>query len=103
MVFPMEIFRKRLRNRSDWAKKNLGLTQEEQAEKVGVSRARFRGWFKAGREPSIALQAKICEVLETHPNWLFGFDADPVPPLKREPDLHRRVDELLKRLNPPST
>jgi len=95
----MKIFRTRLRERSDWAKDNLGLTQEEQAESIGVSRQRFRGWFRPGREPSIDLQMKICRMLKTHPNWLFGLDDNPTPPEDREPELTRQVSELLKKMS----
>jgi len=96
---PMLIFRDRLRERSVWAKKNLGLTQKDQAELIGVSRERFKGWFRPGREPSIDLIVKASKILETHPNYLLGEDDNPVHPKSRPSELTGRVEELLEKLS----
>lgn len=52
-------------------RKNAGLTQEELAEKVGVSRA-YIGYIEQGRNtPSLEIVDKIAKVLKVSVSSLF--------------------------------
>lgn len=50
---------------------NLGLTQEEVAEKLGISQQAYGRYELGTREPKFSLMLKIAEVLEFKPGEFF--------------------------------
>ena len=48
-------------------RKNIGLTQKELAEKVGVSTNTVARWERSESEPSFSDFLKLCEVLGINP------------------------------------
>lgn len=54
----------------------LGMTQQQAADKLGISQSRLNQYLKDRREPDGQMLCHICEVLGVTPNWLFGFDGD---------------------------
>lgn len=57
--------------------KQIGKSQAEVARKSGISARRFNHYVNDQREPDFEQLVRICEALETHPNYLFGFDGNP--------------------------
>ena len=56
-------------------RKKKGLSQEQLAFQIGVSRQAVSKWETGLSQPELANIEKICEVLEISPNELMGFDA----------------------------
>ena len=50
---------------------NLGLTQEEVAEKIGISQVAYGRYELGMREPNFSLILKISEVLDFKPGEFF--------------------------------
>lgn len=59
-------------------RKAKGLSQEDMAEKLGVSRQAISKWENGLTSPEMANIAGICEILEVTPNKLMGFQDEPV-------------------------
>lgn len=57
--------------------KDLGLTGNEVARRLGLGSRRFNNYMNDKREPDFIELVRICEELRTHPNYLFGFDDKP--------------------------
>lgn len=55
-------------------RKAKGLSQEEIAEKLGVSRQAISKWENGLTSPEMANIAKLCEILEVTPNELLGYE-----------------------------
>lgn len=62
--------------------RQLGLSDAEVARRAGLSERRYGHYVTGTREPNLATLLKICRVLDTTPNELFGFEK--VPPIKGE-------------------
>ena len=58
-------------------RKAKGLSQEEFAEKLGVSRQAISKWENGLTSPEMANIGKICEILEVTPNALLGYEEKP--------------------------
>ncbi len=56
-------------------RKAKGLSQEELAEKLGVSRQAISKWENGLSSPEMAQLPKLCEIFEVTPNELFGYEA----------------------------
>lgn len=57
-------------------RKAKGLSQEDMAEKLGVSRQAISKWENGLTSPEMANIAKLCEILEVTPNKLLGYEED---------------------------
>ncbi len=55
-------------------RKAKGFSQEEIAEKLGVSRQAISKWENGLTSPEMANIAKLCEILEVTPNKLLGYE-----------------------------
>lgn len=55
-------------------RKAKGLSQEDMAEKLGVSRQAISKWENGLTSPEMANIAKLCEILEVTPNKLLGYE-----------------------------
>ena len=55
------------------ARKSLGLTQEQVAREVGVSRAAYSSYELGRNEPSIAFISTFCARYRISANYLFGL------------------------------
>lgn len=56
-------------------RKAKGLSQEELAEKLGVSRQAISKWENGISSPEMAQLPKLCEIFETTPNELLGYES----------------------------
>ena len=54
------------------ARKSLGLTQRQLAEKIGVSNTSISNWEKGLSRPDADLIQKLCDVLQLQPNDFYG-------------------------------
>ena len=52
----------------------LRLTQQQTADKLGISQSRLNQYLKDKREPDSQMLCHICRSLAVTPNFLFGFD-----------------------------
>ena len=59
-----------------------------------MSPRRFSHYVNDQREADYALLARICEALDTHPNYLFGFDDNPELATGKTSSMDRIMDEL---------
>ena len=55
-------------------RKSKGLSQEELAEKIGVSRQAISKWENGISSPEMMQLKKLCEFFETTPNELLGYE-----------------------------
>lgn len=69
----------------------LGLSQAEAARSLGLSPRRFGHYCNDQREPEGNLLIRICKRLQTHPNYLYGFDDNP--------NLSTQQQQLLEQLS----
>lgn len=53
-------------------RKQLGISQKELAEKIGVSNGRVSNWEQGLNRPDADLLAVICEALDVSPSSLLG-------------------------------
>lgn len=56
------------------ARKRLGLSIEQIAEKTGVATGTWSSWECDKRSPSGKLVSPVCQALSITPNQLFGWD-----------------------------
>jgi transcriptional regulator with XRE-family HTH domain len=57
----------------------LGLSHAEIARRVGVSERRYGHYVSGRNEPDLTTLLRIAAVLQTSPNHLLGFEAEPAP------------------------
>ena len=57
-------------------REQIGLTQKQAAELVGVSGVGWQNWERARRAPGALQLAEIARVLECSADWLLGLSAD---------------------------
>ena len=64
------------RHRASGRRKELGLTQQEVADQLGIEQSTLSGWEIGRREPETLQMFEFwAEVLQTHPAWLlYGID-----------------------------
>ena len=56
------------------ARINMGYTQKDLSEKLGVSKVTVCGYEKGSRVPSLGIFLKLLDVLNVEPNFLLGRD-----------------------------
>ena len=72
----------------------LGKTQAGVARDLGMSPRRFSHYVNDQREADYALLVRICQKMNTHPNYLFGFDDNPELDAGQASGMDRIMDEL---------
>lgn len=84
----------------------IGLTLEEVAEKVGVSRATVSRW-ESGNISNMRRDkiAKLADALHTTPAYILGWSDDPNPVIKKpaliaESELDNNIIKMLVSLTP---
>lgn len=76
------------------------ITQEEVAEKIGVSRARYSHYENSRSEPDTEILNKLADYFKVSTDYLLGRTDDPSP-IQREIIKHDDEDELEKLLDDP--
>ncbi len=82
------------------ARHRAGLTQQELADRIGVSRSKLTGWETHRYQPDVNNFMRLCQALGVSPESLSGME------LEHElADLARPVVELARKLAamPPQT
>lgn len=62
-----------LGNRIKRLRKELGISQKELAERIGVSNSRVSNWEQGINRPDADILAKLCSALQTSPSLLLGM------------------------------
>lgn len=60
-----------LRDRIKEARKKLGLTQQEVAERIGVAKSTYTGYETGNSSPDMLRMARIMQVLQVDANYLL--------------------------------
>lgn len=76
------------------------ITQEEVAEKIGVSRASYSHYENSRSEPDTVILNKLADYFKVSTDYLLGRTDDPSP-IQKEIIKHDDEDELEKLLNDP--
>lgn len=79
------------------ARKKIGLSQKELAEKLGISATRLNYWEKDKRFPPIPMLNSLCEILQLEGDELIGRNKkiSPEPKDNGSGDTERWLTELL--------
>ena len=82
------------------ARLRAGLTQQELADRIGVSRSKLTGWETRRYQPDVNNFMHLCQVLGVSPESLSGMELE-----NKLADLPRPVAELARKLAamPPQT
>jgi transcriptional regulator with XRE-family HTH domain len=72
----------------------LGFSDAEVARRLDLSPSRYGHYVKDTREPDFLTLERICRVLDTTPNYLFGFEGLPKAATE-EGALRREIFETL--------
>jgi DNA-binding transcriptional regulator LsrR (DeoR family) len=70
MAFDKADFARRITERLE----QLGLSQNQLAEALEISRSTVTGWLRYGKLPDAYILARICHVLDTSADWLLGLE-----------------------------
>ena len=62
-----------LGNRIKRLRKELGISQKELAERIGVSNSRVSNWEQGINRPDADILSKLCSALQTSPSLLLGM------------------------------
>ena len=62
-----------LGNRIKRLRKELGISQKELAERIGVSNSRVSNWEQGINRPDADILSKLCSALQTSPSLLLGI------------------------------
>ena len=90
-------------------RRRKGLTQEELASILGISRATLARWETGVRKPSSSWILKLAEVLDVSPAQLFEFQGKEevedlaellIKKALKEENLPHKDEEAMKRLKP---
>lgn len=78
------------------ARNNMGLTQEQLAEKIGVAKSTLAGYEKGNREPDVFKIKKLIEILGIDADYLLDInkEAPETETPESEADLQERVQML---------
>jgi transcription regulator len=82
------------------ARLNVGLTQSEVAEKLGVAQAQYARWENGGRNPKDETVEKLAEIFETSFEILKGRDdgLEEIVSLLKQYNLSEEQKEEIKDL-----
>ena len=76
-------------------RKELGLTQQEFADKLGVARNNIAGYEAGNRNPSDAAISLICTKCNVNESWLRTGEGNIFPPIDRQTEIARLTKQLL--------
>ena len=62
-----------LGNRIKRLRKELGISQKELAERIGVSNSRVSNWEQGINRPDADILSRLCSALQTSPSLLLGI------------------------------
>lgn len=78
-------------------RKSKNLSQEEIADRLGVSRQAISKWENGQALPETANIMKLCEILEVTPNELFGYEERRAQPVEQIPYNNYNSEEIKKK------
>ena len=94
-----------LGNRIKRLRKELGISQKELAERIGVSNSRVSNWEQGINRPDADILADICKALNVSPSELLDVRLSPedlsdqerkvIMAYRTKPDLQKAVNILL--------
>ena len=84
-----------MKDRIKKLRKELGLTQQEFADKLGVARNNIAGYEAGNRNPSDAAISLICTKCNVNESWLRTGEGNIFPPIDRQTEIARLTKQLL--------
>lgn len=78
-------------------RKSKNLSQEEIADRLGVSRQAISKWENGQALPETANIMKLCEILEVTPNELLGYEEQKAKPVEQLPYDNEEIKEEKKK------
>ena len=66
----MKIFSERLKE----TRQDVGLSQKEVAQNIGITASAYANYEQGLREPSFEVLAKICDTLDVSADFLLGIE-----------------------------
>ncbi len=78
-------------------RKSKNLSQEEIADRLGVSRQAISKWENGQALPETANIMKLCEILEVTPNELLGYEEQKAKPVEQLPYDNGEIKEEKKK------
>ena len=95
-----------LGNRIKRLRKELGISQKELAERIGVSNSRVSNWEQGINRPDADILSNLCSALQTSPSLLLGMKLTKDELTEKEwkvirayrshTDVQKSVDKLLE-------
>ena len=94
----MQIFRERLKIVVEEKCDRDGITQEELATRLGLSRNRFRNYWTRATHMPVETLTRIADELEVDINWLCGRNTTPEWP-KDDPiqSINSKLDKIISK------
>ena len=84
-----------MKNRLKLLRKELGLNQQEFANKVGVNRGTLANYEVGRNEPIDAVVKLICDKFHVNETWLRTGEGEMFIEVDQKDDIQRMVDEML--------
>lgn len=84
-----------MKNRLKLLRKELGLNQQEFANKVGVNRGTLANYEVGRNEPIDAVVKLICDKFHVNESWLRTGEGEMFIEVDQKDDIQRMVDEML--------
>lgn len=84
-----------MKNRIKEIRKELDLTQQEFADRIGVKRGGIANYEIGRNEPSDSVISLICREFNVNENWLRTGDGDMFLPTSRRAEIEKLTSQLL--------
>ena len=85
-----------MHNRIKEVRKKAGLTQQEFADKLGISRSNIGNYESGSRAPIDAAIKLICAKFNVNESWLRSGEGDPYIQLSRQAEIARIITQAMR-------
>ena len=85
-----------MHNRIKEVRKKAGLTQQEFADRLGISRSNIGNYESGSRAPIDAAIKLICSKFAVNESWLRSGEGDPYIQLSRQAEIARIITQAMR-------
>lgn len=85
-----------MKDRIKKIRKELDLTQQEFADRLGVARNNIAGYETGKRNPSDGVISLICKTFNVHEEWMRTGKGDPFIPMSRDEQIEDFIGNILR-------